>query len=339
MNQLLRISLVLVGVCAYLSNAAGPSGVHAANLVLHFSANDVLDNGGASTPNDGDPVPVWSDLVSAADARPGLINVGNATNPPVYRNAPAGPLPGTSLMLNGQPTVQFGFNVNNGTGLDAPFIGSKNVLPNMTVVWVGAGDVVNDYHPFWTFDGSTGGHHRSAAMWQGLPGFPGAPVIPIQFDPCCGDAIVLTQDDGLTIDGGGVRINVPAVDPLLGGDATWHVFAVRFMFGGKFSLTIDGQTVTSAVNESIPSPDMDHFLSLGYLPAGGGKGNNLRMLLSDFRIYDDKLTNDELYAVGSGLAEAYGLTWAVPEPTAASLMAIGMTLLSGGLAGSRRRRV
>jgi hypothetical protein len=337
MNRLPRILLVVVGLIACLNLV----GSLRANLVLHFSADDVLGNGGSSTPNDGDPVPLWKDLVGTNDAQPGLINPLNPTNPPLYRNAPAGPLPGTSLMLNGKPTVQFGFNVNNGTGLDSPFRGAQpSAHPQMTVVWVAAGDVANDYHPFWTFDGDTGGHHRSAGMWHALPGLPGTPVIPIQYDPCCGTSIILTQNAGMVLDAGGPQIRVPAVDPLLGGDATWHVFAARFDFPNKFQLIIDGHVLNSTDNEQVPNPDLDHMLALGYLPAGGGKGNNLRMLLSDFRIYDNRLSNTDMNQVGMSLASAYGLPWTpitVPEPATATLMVLGLVSLLS-LFGRRTRK-
>lgn len=331
MNRLPKFVFVLLGfVCCIGVMSLSSTVIAVPNLVLHFDADDVLENGGSSTPADGDPVPVWKDLAGINDATPGLINPGNPTNPPLYRNAPAGPLPGTSLMLTGKPAVQFGFNVNNGTGLDSPFVGSRNVHPAMTVVWVGAGDVVNDYHPFWTFDGSTGGHHRSAAMWSGMPGLPGTPVLPLQYDPCCGDAVFLKNNDGIDVDGGGPRINVPANGPLLNGDATWHVFAARFDFPNKFELTIDGKNVLSPNNEQIPGLDMNHMLALGYLPAGGGKGNNLRMLLSDFRIYDGKLSNAALNVLGSGLAAEHGLSWTplppVPEPASLCILAIALPL-------------
>lgn len=330
MNRPRIFVLVLLGIATCLSFMSTPSStIGAPNLILHFDADDVLENGGAVDPNDGDTVPLWKDLVGTNDARPGLINPGNPTQPPIFRNAPAGPLPGTSLQLNGKPTVQFGFNLpNGGTGLDSAFVGSRNAHPQMTVVWVGAGDVVNDYHPFWTFDGSTGGHHRSAAMWSGMGSLPGTPVLPLQYDPCCGDAIFLKNNDGLDVDGGGPRIQVPANGPLLGGDATWHVFAVRFDFPNKFELLIDGKSVLSPNNEQIPGPDQNHPLALGYLPAGGGKGNNLRMLLSDYRIYDGKLTNADMNVVGAALAAEQGLTWTplVPEPASLSIVAIGLIL-------------
>jgi hypothetical protein len=329
MNRLPRVSLVVLGFIACLNLV----GSLRANLVLHFSADDVLGNGGLVTPNDGDPVPLWKDLAGIYNAAPGLINPLNPTNPPLYRNAPAGPLSGTSLTLNGQPTVQFGFNVNNGapgygTGLDVPIKGSKDVLPNMTVVWVGAGDVVNDYHPMWTFDGDTGGNQRGASMSVGLSGLPSGIVVPPQYDPCCGvGGIPLHTNDGLSINGGGQRINVAAVNPLLGGDATWHTFAVTYSFPGKFTLTIDGHQIQSANNEGTPNPEVDNFLALGYFPlpyASGGHGNNLRMLLSDFKIYDTSLSHDQLNAVGMADASHYGLPWAVPEPATATLMVLGL---------------
>jgi hypothetical protein len=331
MNRLQNVMLVSLRLATCLSFIAMSSTVFAIpSLLLHFDADDVLENGGSSTPNDGDPLPVWKDLAGTNDAMPGLINPGNPTNPPLYRNAPAGPLSGTSLMLNGKPTVQFGFNVNNGTGMDSPFVGSRNAHPQMTVVWVGAGDVVNDYHPFWTFDGSTGGHHRSSAMWAGMGSLPGTPVVPIQYDPCCGDAIFLKNNDGLDVDGGGPRIQIPANGPILNGDATWHVFAVRYDFPNKFELTVDGKSVLSPANEQIPGPDMNHMLALGYLPAGGGKGNNLRMLLSDFRIYGGKLNNEELNAVGSALASEFNLLWTpippIPEPATLAMLVSGLAM-------------
>jgi hypothetical protein len=349
MNRLLRISLMSLGIITTLNLVAGVSCVRA-NLALHFSADDVLGNGGASTPSDGDPVNVWHDLVSGNNAQPGIINPTNPTNPPLYRNAPAGPLSGTSLTLNGIPTVQFGFNVNSGapgygTGLDVNFKGSKDVLPNMTVVWVGAGDVVNDYHPIWTFDGDTGGHQRGAAMSVGLSGLPGGIVIPPQTDPCCGpnSGLLLHNNDGLHIDAGGPQINVAAVDPLLGGDATWHTFAVTFAYPGKYTLTIDGHQIQSASNEGTPNPQVDNLLALGYFPlayANGGHGNNLRMLLSDFKIYDTALSPDELNAVGEADAAHYGLPWTpipTPEPATATLTVIGLASLLT-LFGRRARK-
>jgi hypothetical protein len=239
-------------------------------------------------------------------------------------------------MLNGFPTVQFGFNVNDGapgygTGLDAPFKGSKNALPNMTVVWVGAGDVVNDYHPIWTFEGNTTENsNRDAAEWHELAGFDPSLVIPPQYDPCCGTAFPLHKNDGFSLNGGGQYINVPAVNPLLGGDATWHVYAATYAFPGKFSLTVDGHTVQSANDEGTPSPDVDAILALGYAPkayASGGHGNNVRMLLSDFKIFDTALTPDQLNVVGMADASHYGLPWAVPEPATATLMVLGLASL------------
>jgi hypothetical protein len=104
------------------------------------------------------------------------------------------------------------------------------------------------------------------------------------------------------------------------------VFAARFDFPNKFQAIIDGNVVDSPDDEQIPGPDMNHPLALGYLPAGGGKGNNLRMLLSDYRIYDDNLSNAELNEVGRALAAEFNLQWTdliIPEPSTLCLMAIG----------------
>jgi len=314
------------GVFVFL--LAAPSVTFGANLVLHYSADDVLGNGGLVKPSDNDLVPVWHDLAGVNNATIGLINPLNPTNPPYYRDGVTGTAgSGTSLTLNGHPTVEFGFNYGaSHTGLDSTFLGGKNNLPAMTVVWVGAGDVVNDYHPFWTFDASTGGHHRSAAMWAGLPQFAGTPVTPLQYDPCCGTAIFLKHNDGLDVDGGGVRTEMAAIAPPLNGDATWHVFAARFNFPGKFDVVVDGTVKQSPANESIPSPDAAQMLALGYLPAGGGNGNNLRMLLSDFQIYDGYVTDADMNQLGSSLASKYGLSWSpiVPEPCGTLLLVLGV---------------
>src|SRR5690349_17239275 len=68
MNRLRRNFLILFAGGVVVCLLATPTWIFAANLVLRYSADDVLGNGGLVKPADNDPVPIWRDLAGANNA-------------------------------------------------------------------------------------------------------------------------------------------------------------------------------------------------------------------------------------------------------------------------------